>query len=77
MNFTYARCEVTFLIKHFLISSILYEGSTLINFDFLIKEDFWYVIPTTDFKGSNVCNTFIRIQISAHSKKSRKVDAIT
>ena len=32
--------------KHFLISPIFYEGSTLINFSFLIKEDFWYVVST-------------------------------
>ena len=29
------RCKVTFLTKHFLISSILDEESTLINFGFL------------------------------------------
>ena len=39
INFTYAKCEVTFFIEHFVISPILYEGSTLINFGFQIKED--------------------------------------
>ena len=29
-----------FLINHFLISPILYEGSTLINLAFLIEENF-------------------------------------
>ena len=40
INFTHPKCKVTFFMKHFLISPILYEGSTLINFGFLIKEDF-------------------------------------
>ena len=35
--------------KHFLISPILYEKSTLINFGFLIKEDFRYVVSILDF----------------------------
>ena len=37
ISFTYAECIVIFFIKHFLISPILYEGSTLINFSFLIN----------------------------------------
>ena len=32
--------KLNFFIKHFLISPILYKRSTLINFDFLIKENF-------------------------------------
>ena len=62
VNFAYARCKISFFTKHFLIVPILYERSTLINFGFLIKEDFWYVVSILDFTGSNVCTTFIRIQ---------------
>ena len=40
MNFTYARFKVTFFSKHFLISPILCERSTSINFGFFTKEDF-------------------------------------
>ena len=40
INFTYAKCKVTFFIKHCLISTILCEGSTLINSGCLIKDDF-------------------------------------
>ena len=61
INFTYARSKVTFFIKHFSILRILYEGSTLINFSFLIKEDFRYVVSILDFTGWNVCITSIRI----------------
>ena len=39
INLTYAKYKVTFFIMHFFISPILYEGRTLINFGFLIKED--------------------------------------
>ena len=56
-------CKVQSYIfyKHFFISPILYEGSTLMNFGFLIKEDFWYVVQILDLTGLNVCITFIRI----------------
>ena len=41
LNFTKGKLiKVAFLIKHFLISPIFYEGSTLIDLVFIIKEDF-------------------------------------
>ena len=45
-QFFFVMCRVTFFIKHFLISPI---PSTLINFGFLIKELFWYVLLILDF----------------------------
>ena len=62
INFSYAKCKVTFFIKDLLISPILYEEITLINFAFLIKEDFWYVVSISDFIGLNVCIRFNRVQ---------------
>ena len=40
INYTCAKYKVTFFIKHFLILPIFHEGSTSINLDYLIKEDF-------------------------------------
>ena len=57
-----AKYKDIFFIKHFLISPIFYEWSKFINFGFLIKEDFWYVISIWDFTGLNIYNTFIHIQ---------------
>ena len=54
--------KLNFFITHFLISPILYEGSTSINFGFFIKEDFWYVVSILNFTGLNACITFIRKQ---------------
>ena len=54
------------VMKHFLTSLILFEGSTLINLDFFTKEDFWYVYIT-----------FIRVKKFSFIYKSCKVDAIT
>ena len=48
--------------KLFLISPILYDGSTLVNFGFLIKQDFLYVTSILDFTGLKVCIIFIGIQ---------------
>ena len=45
---TYPKCKVTIFIKHFLILPILYEGSTLMNLGFLVKENF--------------CKNFTRLQ---------------
>ena len=61
-------------IKHFLISPILYEWTTLIIFVFLINEDFWYVVPILDITDLNICNTFIRIPTKF--KTFRNVDVI-
>ena len=68
-NFNYAKL-------HFLISSILYEGSTLINLGFFIKEDFWYVVLILDFTDLNFGLLSFVHKILAQYKKSRKVDAI-
>ena len=46
---------------------ILYAGSTLLNFCFLIKV--WYVVFILDFTGLNVCNTSIRVQNCRSIKK--------
>ena len=51
IDFTYATCKVTFftslqVMKHFLTSPILFEGSTLINLGSFTKEDCWYVYIT-------------------------------
>ena len=54
------------VIKHFLTSPILFEGSTSINLGFVTKEDFWYVYII-----------FIRVQKFSFIYKSCKVDAIT
>ena len=48
-NFSYAKCKVTCFYQAFLNFINLYEGSTLINFGFLIKEEFWYVVSILDF----------------------------
>ena len=47
--------------SHFLISPIHYEGSTLKNFGFVRKEDFWYAVSISDFTSLNVCITFIHV----------------
>ena len=64
-------------IKHFLIQAILYEGSTLNNFGFLIKEDLicGFAFCTLQAQMS-VMLPFVYNMI-AQSKESRKVDAIT
>ena len=54
INFTNTRCEVTFFATHFVISLILYEGSTLINFGFLIKKGF------TGFTGLNYFHSYTK-----------------
>ena len=56
------RAKLDFLIEHFLISSFLCKGSTLINLGFLIKDDFWYLVLILDFTDLKVCITFIRLQ---------------
>ena len=68
INFTYAKCKVTFFIKLFLISLILYEGSTLLNFDFLIKKDFWYVVFILDFKHARTPTHTSRTHMDTFSK---------
>ena len=55
-------------VKRFLISPIIYEGSTLINFCFLMKKYFWHLISILDFTGLNVWIT--------QSSKCRKINAI-
>ena len=62
-------------IKYFLISTILYEGSTLINFGFLMKKEFWYVVSISDFKASTSALLSFVYKIFTVSKKSCKVDA--
>ena len=63
-NLNFKKWKVTFFsIKNVLISTIHYEERTLINFGFLIKEVFLYLVSILDFTILNVCNTFIRIQI--------------
>ena len=69
ISFTYAKCKVTFFIKHFLISLILYEGSTLINFGFLIKGDIRYVVFIFDITGLSVCNIRFVYKILGQSRK--------
>ena len=64
---------VTFFIEHFLISSILYEGSTSINLSFLTKKNFWYTILFLDFTGSNICINFIRVKNFSLISKIPKV----
>ena len=49
VNFTYAKTLYFFLIKHFLILPILYEGKTLINY-----KDFRCVVYIFEFTGLNV-----------------------
>ena len=44
-------------MKDLLISPILYKWRTLINFGFLTKEDYRYMVPVLNF-----CNIFICIQ---------------
>ena len=39
INFTFAKCKVTFFIKNFLISTIDYGNKRLINLGLLIKND--------------------------------------
>ena len=53
-------------MKHFLASSILFEGSTLINLGFFTKVDFWCVYIT-----------FIHVKKFSFIYKSCKVDTIT
>ena len=62
LEFYLSKVESYIFINHFLISSILYEESTLINFVFLIKKDFWYAILILDFTRLNVFIIFIRVQ---------------
>ena len=62
INFSIAKCKVTFFMKHFSISPIFYEESTLINLGFLIKEDFRYVFLISDLTCSNVCISLICVQ---------------
>ena len=69
--------KLHFFIKHFLILPILYEGTSLINFDFVMKEDFWYVVSILNFTGLNVCNPWFLNQVLVQSKKCRKVNALT
>ena len=52
-----------------MISPILYEGSTLISFDFLMKENFWSVVFILDITSLSVCNTSIRVQDFSWIKK--------
>ena len=74
-NFTYAKCKVTFFIKHFLISRILYEGSTLINFGFLIKEDdMWYNFRLYRFKPLQYFHLYTKFKLNL--KNLCKFDAI-
>ena len=61
-QFDLCKMQGYVFFKYFLISSILYKGSTLTNFGFLIKEDFWYVVPILDFTGLNFGITFICVQ---------------
>ena len=42
-------------MKRFSISPILYEEVRLMDFGFLIKENFCYVISIWNFTGLNVC----------------------
>ena len=62
INFTYATCKVTFFIKHFFISPILYEESKSINLGFLVKKKTLYAVLILDFTGLNVCITFTRLE---------------
>ena len=62
INFTCAKCKVTYFIKHFLISQIFYEGNTLINLGFHIRENLRYVVLIVDFTGLNVGIILIRVQ---------------
>ena len=67
-----------YFINHFLISTILYKGNTLINFGFFTKEDFWYAVSISAFTGLNVCILLSFVcKILAQTKKSHKVDTIT
>ena len=61
LQFYFAKCKVAFFIKHFLISPSLYEGSTLMNFGFVMKDDFRFVVSILDFIGSSVCIYFIGV----------------
>ena len=76
INFTYTRCKVTFFMKHFLISPILYEGSTLINFRFLIKEtfDMWSQLYILQAQVSALLLPVYQIWVQF--TKSRKVDNV-
>ena len=44
------------------------KWSTLINFGFLIKKGFWYLVQILDFTDFNVCSTFVRIQSQLNTK---------
>ena len=51
------QSAVIFFIKQFLISPILYKGSSLMNFGFLIKRDFSHVVFILNIIGLSVYNT--------------------
>ena len=53
----------------FLYFTVRYNRNTLINFDFLIKEDFWYVVLILDLIGLNVLLLSFVLKNSAWSKK--------
>ena len=44
-----AWVTVTQCVGRGLISMFFYERSTLINLDFLIEKNFWYVVTILDF----------------------------
>ena len=61
-QFYLCKVQSYIVYKHLLILLIHYEWSTLNNYGFLIKEDFWHVVSILDFTGLNVYITFIRTQ---------------
>ena len=66
-QFYLCKMKIYIFYKHFLILPILYGMSKLINFGFLAKKDFCYLLSILDFRHA---------QIKAQSTKFRKVDAI-
>ena len=63
-KFYLSKVKSCISIKHFLISAILYEENTLINFVLFMK-NFSFTVLMLDFIGLNVCITFCVYKILA------------